>query len=290
MTIQLSYRQLLAQLYEIYDSREAANIADWVIEHVTGQRKIERIVYKDLPVSAQQQQALQSITIELLQHKPVQYVLKEAWFCNMKLYVNENVLIPRPETEELVEWVGEEVSGIRLQVSDDRNVSVLDIGTGSGCIAITLKKKTRNTDIYAIDISTEALKVAQQNAAQQNLEINYLQCDFLDKSKLEQLPVLDIIVSNPPYIQKSEEQTMAPNVLKYEPYIALFVPDEDALKFYKAIADFAETHLQLEGAIFVEINEALGQHVTNVFKDSGFKNVVLKKDRQGKDRMIKASR
>ncbi len=290
MTIQLSYRQLLAQLYEIYDSREAANIADWVIEHVTGQRKIERIIYKDLHVSAQQQQTLQTITNELLQHKPVQYVLQEAWFCNMKLYVNENVLIPRPETEELVEWIAREVSDFRLQVSGDRKLSLLDIGTGSGCIAIALKKRIRNAEVYAIDVSNEALKVAQQNATQLQVEINFLHLDFLDKSQWELLPVFDIIVSNPPYIRKSEEQAMASNVLKFEPHVALFVPDQDALKFYKVIADFAETHLQVEGAIFVEINEALGQQVTNVFKDSGFKNVVLKKDRQGKDRMIKASR
>jgi release factor glutamine methyltransferase len=290
MTLQLVYRQLLAQLYEIYDSREAANIADWVIEHVTGQRKIERIVYKDLPVSAEQQQTLQTITSELLQHKPVQYVLQEAWFCNMKLYVNENVLIPRSETEELVEWVAEEFSGFGLQVSGDQKLSLLDVGTGSGCIAIAIKKRIINAEVYAIDISTEALKVAQHNAAQQNLEINYLQCDFLGKSQWEQLPVFDIIVSNPPYIKKSEDQAMAPNVLKYEPHVALFVPDEDALKFYKAITHFAETHLYVNGSIFVEINEALGAQVTDLFKQSGFKNVMLKKDLQGKDRMIKASR
>ncbi len=290
MTLQLVYRQLLAQLYEIYDKREAANIADWVIEHITGQQKIERIVYKDLPVSTEQQQTLQTITSELLQHKPVQYVLQEAWFCNMKLYVNENVLIPRSETEELVEWVAEEFSGFGLQVSGDQKLSLLDVGTGSGCIAIAIKKRIINAEVYAIDISTEALKVAQHNAAQQNLEINYLQCDFLGKSQWEQLPVFDIIVSNPPYIKKSEDQAMAPNVLKYEPHAALFVPDEDALKFYEAIAAFAHAHLHVNGSIFVEINEALGAQVTDLFKQSGFKNVILKKDLQGKDRMIKVSR
>ncbi|MBA4140873.1 MAG: peptide chain release factor N(5)-glutamine methyltransferase, partial [Segetibacter sp.] len=177
MTLQLVYRQLLAQLYEIYDKREAANIADWVIEHITGQRKIERIVYKDLPVSTEQQQTLQTITSELLQHKPVQYVLQEARFCNMKLYMNENVLIPRPETEELVEWiVKEEIRNSKFEIRK----FILDIGTGSGCIAISLKNSITNAEVYAIDISTEALKVAQQNAAHQNLEINYLQRDFLD--------------------------------------------------------------------------------------------------------------
>ncbi len=287
MTLQLVYRQLLAQLYEIYDKREAANIADWVIEHITGQRKIERIVYKDLPVSTEQQQTLQTITNQLLQHKPVQYVLQEARFCNMKLYMNENVLIPRPETEELVEWiVKEEIRNSKFEIRK----FILDIGTGSGCIAISLKNSITNAEVYAIDISTEALKVAQQNAAHQNLEINYLQRDFLDKSQWEQLPVFDIIVSNPPYITKSEEHSMAPNVLKYEPHAALFVPDEDALKFYEAIAAFAHAHLHVNGSIFVEINEAFGQQVVALFKTNGFKNVMLKKDLQGKDRMIKASR
>ncbi len=287
MTLQLAYRQLLAQLYEIYDTREASNIADWVIEHVTGQRKIERIVYKDLPVSAQQQQSLQTISDQLLQHKPVQYVLGEAWFCNMKLYVNENVLIPRPETEELVEWVTEEaMQNAKCKMQN----FILDIGTGSGCIAIALKNKIKVAEVYAADVSIEALEVAKQNAAQQNIEVSFLQLDFLDKSKWEQLPAFDIIVSNPPYVTKSEEQTMQPNVLKHEPHIALFVPDEDALKFYKAIATFAQTHLRTNGNIFVEINEALSQQVTDLFKQNGFKNVTLKKDLQGKDRMIKASR
>ncbi len=286
MTLQLAYRQLLARLYKINDTREAANIANWVIEHVTGHRKIDRIVYKDLPVSAQQQQKLQTITDQLLQHKPVQYVLEEAWFGDMKLYVNENVLIPRPETEELVEWIAEET--IRNSKFEIRNF-ILDIGTGSGCIAIAIKKKIREATIYAIDVLEGALEVAKQNATQQHVEINFLQLDFLNKSKRAQLPLFNIIVSNPPYVTKSEEQTMQPNVLKYEPHIALFVPDEDALKFYKAIGEFAQTHLQVNGSIFVEINEALGLQVTNLFKESGFKKVLLKKDLQGKDRMIKAS-
>ncbi len=290
MTLQLAYRQLLTQLYEIYDTREAANIADWVIEHVTGQQKIDRIVYKDLPVSAQQQQTLQVITNQLLQHQPVQYVLGEAWFCDMKLYLNENVLIPRPETEELVEWIVEDVAGCRCRYSGDQKLMLLDIGTGSGCIAIALKKRISNAEVYAIDVSKGTLNVAKQNATQQYVDVNFLHLDFLTKSKWEQLPAFDIIVSNPPYVTKSEEQTMQPNVLVYEPHIALFVPDEDALKFYKAIAAFAQTHLQANGSIFVEINEALGVQVTDLFKQCGFKNITLKKDLQGKDRMIKALR
>ena len=287
MTIRLAYKQLVAQLYEVYDEREAANIADMVIEHVTGQRKIERILYKDLPVSAEQQEQLKILTEQLLQHKPIQYVLGEVWFAGMKLFVNENVLIPRPETEELVEWIVDEVQNGKLKI--ETGFSIVDIGTGSGCIPIALKKKLTNAEVYAIDVSAGALEVAKRNASEQKLEIEFIQLDFLDEDEWKTLPAFDVIVSNPPYIKKSEEQTMAKNVLEYEPHLALFVPDEDALKFYKAIAAFVKTHLKPNGKIFVEINEALAQQVTDLFKQSGFLQVTLKKDMQGKDRMIQAS-
>jgi release factor glutamine methyltransferase len=287
MTIRLAYKQLLAKLYEVYDTREAANIADMVIEHVTGQRKIERILYKDLPVTEEQQQTLEALSQQLLQHKPVQYILGEAWFAGMKLYVNEHVLIPRPETEELVELIVEEVGSGKSKEEND--LTIIDIGTGSGCIPIGLKKRLSNAAVYAVDISEKALEVAKKNAEEQQTDIRLLQLDFLDKGNWKQLPLFNIIVSNPPYVKKSEEQTMAKNVLEYEPHVALFVPDEDALKFYKAIAEFAKTHLKTDGKVFVEINEALGQHVVELFEQSGFKDVTLKKDMQGKDRMIKAS-
>jgi release factor glutamine methyltransferase len=287
MTIQLAYKQLLAQLYEVYDTREAANIADMVIEHITGQRKIERILYKDLPVTEEQQQTLEALSQQLLQHKPVQYILGEAWFAGMKLYVNEHVLIPRPETEELVELIVEEVGSGKSKEEND--LSIIDIGTGSGCIPIALKKILVNSEVCGIDISEGALEVAKKNAQQQEVDIHFSQLNFLDESQWKHLPLFNIIVSNPPYVKKSEEQTMAKNVLEYEPHVALFVPDEDALKFYKAIAEFAKTHMKTDGQVFVEINEALGQHVVELFEQSGFKDVTLKKDMQGKDRMIKAS-
>jgi release factor glutamine methyltransferase len=286
MTLQLAYKQLLAQLYNIYETREAANIADWVIEHVTGQKKIDRILYKDLPVSIEQQQRLETITSQLLQNKPVQYVLNEAWFCNLKLYVNEHVLIPRPETEELVDWMVKEI----IEKKDKRQNSILDIGTGSGCIAIALKKKLNNIDVHAVDTSSEALKVATKNATEQEVCITLLEMDFLDKVQWNTLPKFNVIVSNPPYVKESEMQTISRNVLKFEPHIALFVPDEDPLKFYKGIAAFAQSELYEDGSIFVEINEALAPQVTTLITESGFDNVTLRKDLQGKDRMIKASR
>ena len=283
MTIHLAYQRLLAQLYEIYDNREAANIANMVIEHVTGQPKIERIVYKDLPVNNNQQIQLQKITGELLHHRPVQYVLGEAWFMEMKLLVNEQVLIPRPETEELVQWIADDIKR-----SGNTEVSLLDIGTGSGCISLSIKKKIPQAEVCAIDVSEDALQIAKLNSVEQNVLVDFLHVNFLDEEEWNQLGKYDIIVSNPPYIKKSEEVSMKNNVTRFEPHLALFVPNEDALLFYKAIATFTQLHLKTRGSVYVEINEAFGEQVARLFKESGFINVVVKKDMQGKDRMIKA--
>jgi len=284
MTIHLAYQQLLARLYKIYDNREAANIADMVIEHVTGQRKIDRIVYKDLPVDEIQQSKLEKIVKELLGHRPVQYTIGEAWFMNMKLSVNESVLIPRPETEELVAWILEDI-----KTSCKKEVSLIDIGTGSGCIPIAVRKKIPETAVSAIDISDEALQVARLNSIAQKVLVDFLHVNFLDEKQWNQLGSYDVIVSNPPYIKQSEEAAMKENVLKYEPAIALFVPNDDALLFYKTIAKFSQTHLKQAGSVYVEINEALGDEVVNLFEEKGFNEVILKKDMQGKDRMVKAT-
>ncbi|GEO08621.1 peptide chain release factor N(5)-glutamine methyltransferase [Segetibacter aerophilus] len=284
MTIQLAYQQLLTQLYEVYETREAANIADMVIEHVTGQRKIDRILYKDIPVSQDQQVQIEKITSELLQDRPIQYVLGEAWFMEMRLRVNENVLIPRPETEELVEWILTDI-----KKTGNKEISLFDIGTGSGCIPIAVRKKIPEVAVSAIDVSGDALQVAILNSIEQKVLVDFLHLDFLNEEEWNQLGKYNIIVSNPPYVKQSEQNSMRNNVLKFEPTIALFVPNEDALLFYKAIVKFAKAHLKTEGSVYVEINEALGKDVVNLFKGSGFTEVILKKDMQGKDRMVKAT-
>jgi len=283
MTVHEAQQQLLTSLYELYDNREAATIADWVMEHVTGMRKIDRIMHKQSPLAPDRLAQLQQYTRELLAHKPVQYVLHEAWFCGMPFYVDENVLIPRPETEELVEWIVKEVSGFKFQVS-----SLLDIGTGSGCIPVALKKKLPNLKVYALDVSEAALNVAQKNANALNASITFYKNNILEKAAWYKLPVFDIIVSNPPYIRQSEEKEMRKNVLLHEPHLAVFVPDEDALVFYKAIAEFGLTHLNKEGRLFFEINEALGNEVKQLLEEHGYSNVEVKKDMQGKERMVKA--
>ena len=284
MTIQQSYKQLLFQLYEMYGDREAANIADIVIENITGFKKVDRLINKQFPLNEEQLQLLNDYTNELLKHKPVQYVLNEVWFAGMKLYVDENVLIPRPETEELVEWIVKTVASRKSQVA-----SILDIGTGSGCIPVALKKKLLSVEVHALDISEEALTVAKRNAVTQQTEINFHLLNILDRNLWKQLPKFDIIVSNPPYVTQGEASSMQKNVLQYEPHLALFVDDEDAMKFYKAIAEFGLKHLNNNGQIFFEINEMMGKQICDLLNQYRYLNIELKKDLQNKDRMIKAT-
>lgn len=282
MTIQEAYQQLLLQLYKLYEDNEAANIADMVIEFVTGQRKTDRVANKEFSVASPQLKQLEKITNELLQHTPVQYVLHEAWFAGMKLYVDENVLIPRPETEELVAWILDDVKKNAIEPK-----SVLDIGTGSGCIAIALKKNLPKAIVRAVDISEGAINVAIKNAMLQAAQVYFIRMNFLDHETTQQTGRFNIIVSNPPYIKQSEAGEMHTNVLAHEPHLALFVPDEDALLFYRHIAAFGKTHLENNGAIYVEINEAHGPAVLSLFTNEGYKTE-CRKDMQGKDRMIKA--
>ena len=283
MTIHEANQQLIFQLYHVYDDREAANIADLVMEHVTEWKKIDRIINKQVVISMQQEQLIKKYTEELLTHKPVQYVLNEAWFCGMKLFVNENVLIPRPETEELVDWIIKDLKR-RQQVS---SLTILDVGTGSGCIPITLKKNLPTAQVYACEVSEAALEIAQKNANDQKTGIHFLQLNFLDAARWPQLASFDIIVSNPPYVPLSNKNNMRQNVLDYEPHLALFVENDDPLIFYKAIANFAKEKLLAGGAIYLEIHEELGEAVKQVFLAEGFEKTEVRKDMQGKDRMVK---
>jgi release factor glutamine methyltransferase len=272
---------MLAQLSVVYDSREAAAIADWVLTHLTGFGKTERLLRGEQPLTPAQGNLLNGYLPQLLQHKPVQYVLQEAWFASMRLYVNEQVLIPRPETEELVEWI--------VQSNKDKaNRRVIDIGTGSGCIPLALYKQLQQAEVHALDVSPGALAVARQNAQTQQAVIHFHQADILDETNWAYLPVFDCIVSNPPYITLREKQEMHENVLAHEPHLALFVPDEDPLRFYRAIATFALQHLAPGGQLYFEINEALGKETMELLADKGFTAIELKQDLQGKNRMVKA--
>jgi release factor glutamine methyltransferase len=288
MTIQEAQQQLTLQLQHVYENREAANITDWVMEHLTGWKKIDRIVHKQLPLLPPQVEQLEQITDDLLAHKPVQYVLHEAWFAGMNLYVDGNVLIPRPETEELVDWVVEEIRNTKYEIrTQPSDLKLLDIGTGSGCIPIAIKKKLPRASVYACDVSEGALAVARKNAATHKTAVEFVQLDFLDTSTWALLPAVDIIVSNPPYIPQQDAATMNKNVLDYEPHLALFVTNNDPLLFYKAIAGFALLKLLPGGIIYAEIHEDLGTATPALFLEKGFTEVEVRKDLQGKDRMIR---
>ncbi|MEX6686320.1 peptide chain release factor N(5)-glutamine methyltransferase [Danxiaibacter flavus] len=285
MTVQNAYLQQVTTLSTVYEQREAATIAGWVMENVTGMRRVDRLIHKDRLLTAAELDQLNSYTQRLLQHEPVQYVLNEAWFAGMKFYVDNNVLIPRPETEELVEWILQYVAATH---GPETRVSIIDIGTGSGCIPVSLKNELPFSTVYAVDVSEGALTVARKNADSLNTAIVFLQQDILEVDLWQNIPEADIIVSNPPYIKESEAEQMHKNVLQHEPHLALFVPNEDALIFYRKIADMALQRLKPQGALFFEINEALGREVCEMLTQKGFTKVELRKDLQQKDRMVTA--
>lgn len=287
MTIHQASQQLIFQLFHLYTEREARNIADLVMENVTEWKRIDRIVNKEVTLSAEKEKLLLKYTAELMESKPVQYVLQEAWFYGMKFYVDENVLIPRPETEELVQWVLSEAVGYTPGLE---KTSILDIGTGSGCIAVSLKKKLAEARIFACDTSQKAIEVAKMNAKNHNTSIDFIAGDFLQEQHRNLLPVVDIIVSNPPYIPLNNKENMESNVINYEPHLALFVMDNDPLLFYRAMAEFCQTHLSKQGTIFVEIHEEFSKAVEHLFLLNGFNNIELRKDLQGRERMVRASR
>ena len=284
MTLHDSQQQLLFQLYSIYDNSEAQQIADRLMEHLTGWKRIDRVMNKMLPLLPEQIDSLQQLTHELLQHKPLQYVLKEAWFAGILLYVDERVLIPRPETEELVDWMIKDIQSGQHNISN----SILDIGTGSGCIALGLKKHLPYCEIHACDVSEGVLEVARQNAANNHLVVQFHKLNILMEEEYQRLPFFDFIVSNPPYIPLSDKMSMQPNVLEYEPPLALFVDDNDPLLFYRAIVNFSGTNLRKEGVIYLEIHEAIAQAGRELLMQEGFLEIEIRKDMQGKERMIKA--
>ncbi len=273
------YRNYLLQLQDLYSLQEATVITDWVFESIAQISRADLIKNPGLNLSENSKAQLQSAFQQLMQHRPVQYVLGLAWFYRLAFKVNEQVLIPRPETEELVNLV----IGLRKSLLTDP--AILDIGTGSGCIPIALKKHMPAARVSSIDISKHALSLATENAHTHNTDIHFIEMDFLDESKWGTLPDFDIIVSNPPYIPESEKQLIAPNVLAYEPHAALFVPDNDPLLFYKKIAAFAQTHLKPNGSICMEIHENFSDAVAELFKQS-YPQVVIKQDGYGKNRMI----
>jgi release factor glutamine methyltransferase len=277
MTIKQLEQYFTGGLSALYDAQEAVQLFYMTAEHVSGIRRTQLKLQSALVIDAEQESAYLKILSALKEGKPLQHIFAEAWFYGLKFKVNSSVLIPRPETEELVHWMLETASAYQIN-------RLLDIGTGSGCIAVTLKKKLAHTRADALDISPEALVVASENAALNAVEVNFIQGDIM---VYEGTGGYDMIVSNPPYITPRERLDMHHNVLDYEPELALFVPEDNPLIFYKATADFALAHLNPSGYLFFEINEYFGKEMIEMLHDKGFTAIELRKDMQGKDRMIR---
>lgn len=275
------YRNFIQQLKDVYSAHEAANITSMCFEKIAGITKSDVIKNPEYILSDNHLQQLQTCLAELLKQKPVQYVLGEAWFCNLKFKVDENVLIPRPETEELVNEVIEFMIQSKVK-------NVIDIGTGSGCIPVSIKNKIPEVIVTAIDISENAIQLAYENALYHQTKIEFIKTDFLDTNNWSQFEEFDVIISNPPYIPLVEKETMEKNVTSYEPHLALFVPDESPLLFYEAIAHFSKTHLSENGKIFMEVHENYANEVAAVFNQLKFQATVIK-DIYGKERMVTAT-
>lgn len=267
------------------DEQEIESFFFILTEYFHNLKRVDLALNPNFELSDAEVEKWNTILADLQQEKPIQYITGEAWFYGLRFEVNENTLIPRPETEELVEFVLKETSNFQLPTS---NLNILDIGTGSGCIPISLKANLPQANVSAIDVSQQALEVAKRNAESNKVEINFIQANILEVEDLNQH--FDIIVSNPPYVRNLEKEEIKKNVLDYEPHLALFVEDTDALLFYRKIAQLALKNLSPNGLLFFEINQYLGKETVELLENLGFKNIELKKDMYGNDRMIRCEK
>ncbi|PQV50504.1 release factor glutamine methyltransferase [Jejuia pallidilutea] len=281
-TIQHTFHDSLDAIYE---KTEVEHFFFMLSEFYFNLKRIDLAVNPDIVI--EDYKCIFDALEQLKQQKPIQYILGETEFFGLPFKVNSNVLIPRPETEELVSLV---LQDIKQQKTDSKTYSILDIGTGSGCIAITLAKHLKNASVYALDISNKALEVAKTNAELNAVDVTFVKGDILNKSTKKVLFTdleFDVIISNPPYVRVKEKALMKSNVLDNEPHLALFVEDNNPLLFYKAISEFAKTTLKVNGTLYFEINEFLGKETVDLLKQNGYYSVELKQDIFGKDRIVK---
>ncbi len=277
-TLKTNFIQSLSKQYV---KEEAESFFYILLEYFLKMKRIDFSLNPTRLISDTEQTHFNTTIFRLLKNEPIQYIIGETEFYGLRFFVNKNTLIPRPETEELVNWIVKD-----FERSPAEKV-ILDIGTGSGCIAVTLAKMLNNAKVTALDVSANALKVAESNAVINKVSLQYIEGSIFNTIK--SLPNnLDIIVSNPPYVKSQEKKKMQRNVLDYEPHLALFVTNDDPLIFYKTISEFAKNNLKYGGALYVEINEYLANETIKLLKTQGFSNIELKQDIFGKDRMIKA--
>ena len=285
-----------SELEKIYGFNEANALIMILLEHYFGIDRVKMALEPELRLSESELLTLHFAVKDLLKNKPIQYILGETEFCGMRFFVDENVLIPRPETEEMVKNIASRRDKACLvrtgcDVETDGRPSILDIGTGSGCIAISLAKLLKDSIVTAVDVSEKALEVAKKNAAANNVNVRFVLDDILNPKNQELIDnQYDIIVSNPPYVCESEKSEMRANVLDFEPSTALFVSDNDPLIFYRKILEFAQKTLKPNGEVWFEINEKFGKEMQNLCLEKGFKNVEIIKDFRDKERIAIAKR
>ncbi len=279
MTYKQAFTYFQQELKNSYPETEIEAFMQIICKHLFGFSRFDCMLRDTESLTEKSESQIYNIIQELKRFKPLQYILGETEFYGLRFFVDSAVLIPRPETEELVEWIISDCKG-------KDNLSIIDIGTGSGCIPIALARNLPGSDISAIDISEKALNVARKNAIENNVNVRFLQTDIL-KGSLSKEFSFDVIVSNPPYVTAEQKANMSSNVLDYEPHIALFAPEQNPFVFYEAIAEIAQSHLKPQGALYFEINEALPYETAESINKYGF-NTELKQDINGKYRMIKA--
>lgn len=276
--------QFTYELNGIYDEKEVESFFYIVLDAFHQMKRIDVAMRPDFELDSIQLLQWETVLSQLKEQKPIQYILGETEFFGLPFYVNENTLIPRPETEELVDWILQQSKGNSRKAT----LKILDIGTGSGCIAISLAKNLPYAEVYALDVSDKALEVAQKNGKNNNVNVQFLHQSILDTVDLEQQ--FDIIVSNPPYVRQLEKEEIKKNVLDYEPHLALFVEDDDALLFYRKIAQLAQKNLSAGGELYFEINQYLGKEMVSLLEIYKFSNIELRKDIYGNDRMIRSTK
>ena len=282
MQLKEYYIHFVNELKEFYDSHEASVISSMIFESIAQINKSALITHPHQIVEKEMLNKLNEALAQLKLQVPVQYITGQAWFYNLQFKVSPAVLVPRPETEELVKM------GIEF-IKTHHKKTVLDIGTGSGCIAVSIKKNLPEISMYAIELSEDALTIAKENGVAHLTEINWQQMNFLDEEQWKLLPMFDVIVSNPPYIPLKEKDTLDKNVTAHEPYLALFVPDIQPLIFYEKIAAFGKEHLAIGGSIFMETHESYANEVAALFNENGYE-AIIQKDFYEKERMVTATR
>jgi len=285
MTLKAFKKKFTEALSEIFPKTEIDSFFFILMEEKLNLQRIDTVLKPDFLIPEEQLADLKNILQRLQKEEPIQYILGNTEFYGLPFFVDENTLIPRSETEELVAWVIEEVA--KLQSNTVTKLSILDIGTGTGCIPISLAKNLPNAKITAVDISSKALEVAKKNAQLNKVTIDFIELDILTTKSLPQ--EFNVIVSNPPYVRALEKVEIKNNVLENEPHLALFVADENPLIFYSQIADLAKQQLSKNGLLFFEINQYLGKETIALLEEKGFKNIELRKDIFGNDRMVKCA-